>query len=151
MKTMVKSTPTLLVVFCFLTTQCWSVADGPFNGSKQLIVREVCTFSDNERYRQNGSLTFDGKDLIIVIPGKKLSLFSVKDLTERVVSENPMIAHAWSDAATGCVFVVMKSEKIGSKDEGKRHLEFLDLLLLQQHKRFVELETQMDEEEAPTQ
>lgn len=123
-----RSIPWCLVLFYFVTFQSGSVADGPLDGARKLIVREFCAFSGREQYRQNGSLSFDGKDLIVVVPGKKLSLFDVKDLKERVISENPLIDNAWSDSATGCVFVVMKSEKIGSKDEGKRHLEFFDLL-----------------------
>lgn len=108
------------------------IADGPANknspAGKRLIVREVCKISDKENYRRNGSLTFDGKELIVVEPHKKISLYKVDDLSERVVSSNPMIVNAWSDSATGGVFVIMDSEKNGSKDDGKRRLTFSDLL-----------------------
>ncbi len=117
-------------------------ADGPPSKNapvgKRLIVREVCRISDKEQYRRNGSLTFDGKELIVVEPHKKLSLYKVNDLSECVVASNPMILNAWSDSATGGIFVLMDSDKTGSKDEGKRRLTFSDLLY------FVDINSMLD-------
>jgi len=103
----------LVPALFFLVGICRAtVADGP--GNKNYVVREVCRVgvppnSSNKTW-QNGSLTFDGKELIVVDPYKKLSLYNVKDLTERIVSENPLLVTAWSDPATGGIFVKMDEE-----------------------------------------
>lgn len=125
-----RSVITFIIILSQLTALSHSsIADGPLDGEKQLVVREVCKFTDREGHcYSNGSLTYDGKGLIVVQPHKKLSLYRVENLTERVISENPSIVNARSDAATGGIFVTMDSEKIGSKDEGKRTLKFFDLL-----------------------
>jgi hypothetical protein len=91
-------------------------------------VREVCKINDAVRYLRNGTLTFDGKELIVVEPYKKLSLYNVTDLTERIISVNPLIATAWSDSATGAIFVKMFSEKNGVREESKGNLKYFDLL-----------------------
>jgi len=58
----------------------FAIADGP--GNKDYIIREVCTLGAapalSETFQINGSLTFDGKELIIVDPYKKLSLYKEK-------------------------------------------------------------------------
>ena len=124
-----------LLLCSVLLTSCsvYSVSgeDGPSDknvpAGKQLIVREVCKINDSVRYLRNGSLTFDGKELIVVEPFKKLSLYNVTDLTERIISVNPLIAHAWSDSATGGVFVKMFSETDGVNEKSKGSLKYFDL------------------------
>ena len=119
-------------LLAFSSVSSISTADGPLNKkpppSKQLIVREVCKFNDAVRYLRNGTLTFDGKELIVVEPYKKLSLYNVTDLTERIISVNPLIATAWSDSVTGAIFVKMFSEKNGVREESKGSLKYFDLL-----------------------
>ena len=79
------------------------------------MVREVCTVgapaSTVSKTLQNGSLTFDGKELIVVDPFRKLSLYRVDDLSECVIAENPLLLTAWSDSVTGGIFVRMKTEE----------------------------------------
>ena len=89
----------------------FAIADGP--GNKDYVIREVCTLGAAPTLSetlQNGSLTFEGKELIIVDPYKKLSLYNVKDLSERIVSLNPLLITAWSDSVTGGIFVRMNAK-----------------------------------------
>lgn len=53
----------------------------------------------------NGTLTYDGTELLVLDQGKKLSLYEVSDLTESVVSTDPKIYSAWTDSQTGGVLV----------------------------------------------
>ncbi len=119
-----------------------AVADGPANknapAGKQLVVREVCRISEKEYQRRNGSLTFDGRELIVVEPHKKLSLYKVSDLSERIISTNPLIVNAWSDSVTSGIFVTMESERNGSKEEGKRSQTFSDLLYFDNTKSLLD-------------
>lgn len=98
---------------------------------KQLVVREVCQVDAPLEYMRNGMLSFDGKELIVVAPNKKLSLYNVKDLKERVVLASPLIVNAWSDSAMGGIFVMLVSENHAAeqaKKLGKRDQPFYDLL-----------------------
>lgn len=136
----------VLFFFCNLpvlwyATEAAAFADGPaINNApplKKLVVREVCRISDSQQKSHNGTLTFDGSELIVAEPHKKLSLFSVRDLQVRIVSVNPLIVHAWSDAATGGIFVLMDSEKEGNNGASKPSLKFLDLLYFDNRENLV--------------
>lgn len=120
----------LPVLWCM--TEAAAFADGPAIKNapppKKLVVRKVCTVSDREHRSRNGLLTFDGSELIVTEPHKKLSLFSVNDLQERIVSTNPLIVHAWSDSATGGIFVEMDSQKEAENGAQKPSLKYFDLL-----------------------
>ena len=107
----------------------FAIADGP--GNKDYIVREVCTLGAAPTFSetwQNGSLTFDGKELIIVDPYKKLSLYNVKDLSERIVSLNPLLITAWSDSVTGGIFVRINAEDNENEVGRKGRPRFFDLV-----------------------
>ena len=105
---------------------------------KGYVIREVCSIgvpsSTVSAEWQNGSLTFDGEQLIVVDPYKKLSLYSVKDLSERIVYSSPLLLAAWSDSVTGGVFVRMKENAtIGRKGPVKAY----DLLYFEDTDRLV--------------
>ena len=107
----------------------FAIADGP--GNKDCIIREVCTLGAAPTLSetlQNGSLTFDGKELIIVDPYKKLSLYNVKDLSERIVSLNPLLIAAWSDSVTGGIFVRMNAKDNEIEVGRKGKPRFFDLV-----------------------
>ena len=55
----------------------------------------------------NGTMTFDGREILVSRWREKLSLFAVEDLSERVVSTDPRFLVAWSDSHTGGIFVLM--------------------------------------------
>ena len=106
-----------------------AIADGL--GNKECIIREVCTLGATPPFSetwQNGSLTFDGKELIVVDPYKKMSLYNVKDLSERIVSLNPLLITAWSDPVTGGIFVRMNSEGNENEVGRKGKPRFFDLV-----------------------
>ena len=106
-----------------------AIGDGP--GNKDCIIREVCTLGAAPTLSatwQNGSLTFDGKELIVVDPYKKLSLYNVKDLSERIVSLNPLLITAWSDSVTGGIFVRMNAEGNENEVGRKGKPRFFDLV-----------------------
>ena len=108
----------------------FAIADGP--GNKDYVIREVCTLGAAPTLSetlQNGSLTFEGKELIIVDPYKKLSLYNVKDLSERIVSLNPLLITAWSDSVTGGIFVRMNAQGNDEIEVGRKgRPRFFDLV-----------------------
>lgn len=76
----------------------------------------------------SGSLSYDGTQIIVGDWRKKLSLFKVDDLTERVITEDPRFLAAWSDSQTGGLFLLMMEKELEISEPEFRMGALCDLL-----------------------
>ena len=116
--------------FFFVMPRCDTLAQDP--EKKKLVVREVCNVGVHSTTAldrdQNGFLTHDGKELLVVDPFKKLSLYKSKDLTEQIVKVSPFLISAYSEPITGGVFVQLSSEMKDVEKFRKDKEKTLDLV-----------------------